>query len=80
MGSDEAVKIAKVDGVRATVLELLPSAIVRVELESREEVLAHAAGGKEVNFVRMRPGDQVLVELSPHDRRRGRIVKLLRKT
>ena len=75
MGSDEAVK-----GIPATVLELLPSAIVRVELESREEVLAHAAGGKEVNFVRMRPGDQVLVELSPHDRRRGRIVKLLRKT
>jgi len=75
MGSDEAVK-----GVQATVLELLPRAIVKVELESREEVLAHAAGGKEVNFVRMRPGDQVLVELSPHDRKRGRIVKLLRKT
>ena len=75
MGSDEAVK-----GVSATVLELLPSAIVRVQLESREEVLAHAAGGKEVNFVRMRPGDRVLVEISPQDRKRGRIVKLLRKT
>ena len=75
MGSDEAVK-----QIPATVLELLPSAIVRVELESREVVLAHAAGGKEINFVRMRPGDRVLVEISPHDRKRGRIVKLLRKT
>ena len=83
MGSDETVKGlsgAKVESASATVLELLPRAIVRVELESREEVLAHAAGGKEVNFVRMRPGDRVLVELSPHDRKRGRIVKLLRKT
>ena len=52
----------------------------RVWLMRGEEVLAHAAGGKEVNFVRMRPGDRVLVEVSPHDRRRGRIVKLLRKT
>ncbi len=75
MGSDEAVK-----GVPGTVLELLPSAIVRVELESREVLLAHAAGGKEVNFVRLRPGDRVMVEVAPHDRTRGRVVKLLRKT
>ena len=83
MGSDEAIKGvdgARVESALATVVELLPSAIVKVQLDSREEVLAHAAGGKEVNFVRMRPGDRVLVEVSPHDRRRGRIVKLLRKT
>jgi translation initiation factor IF-1 len=42
-------------------------------------VMAHAAGAATVNFVRMRPGDRVRVELSPHDRTRGRIVELLTK-
>lgn len=63
-------------GVVATVLELLPQATVRLELESRQRVLAHAAGAKK-NFVRVRPGDRVLVELSAHDRTRGRILELL---
>ena len=61
----------------ATVVELLPSAMYRVELETREQVLAHAVGATARNFVRIRPGDRVQVALSPHDRTRGRITKLL---
>ncbi|HBY62398.1 MAG TPA: translation initiation factor IF-1 [Solibacterales bacterium] len=64
--------------VEAVVLELLPNAAVRVELaESREQVVAHAAAATAANFLRLRPRDRVLVSLSPHDRRRGRIVRLL---
>jgi translation initiation factor IF-1 len=64
-------------GLEGVVLELLPNATCRVELGSREQVLAHAAGATARNFVRVRPGDRVRVELSPHDRTRGRIVKVL---
>jgi translation initiation factor IF-1 len=63
--------------VEATVVELLPSAIVKVKLENEAVVLAHAAGPVKTNFVRMRPGDRVQVELSPHDPGRGRILKKL---
>lgn len=69
MGSD-----ASVEGV---VTELLPSAKVRVKLKNESLVLAHAAGAVRVNFVRLRPGDRVQVELSPNDPGRGRIVKLV---
>ncbi len=62
----------------AKVLELLPNATCRVELENREQVLAHAAGAVVKNFVRVRPGDRVCVELSPHDPGRGRITKVLK--
>ena len=57
----------------ATVVELLPSATYRLVLEDQREVTAHAAGVAVKNFVRLRPGDRVDVELSPHDRGRGRI-------
>ncbi len=68
-------------GVVAIVRELLPNALCRVELEERQQiVLAHAAGAREKNFVRVRPGDRVCVEISPHDPGRGRIVKVLRTT
>ncbi len=63
----------------ATVIELLPNAVVRVELENRRQVLAHAAGVAVKNFVRVRPGDRVTVELAPNDPGRGRIVKLLER-
>jgi translation initiation factor IF-1 len=66
--------------VDAVVVELLPSAIVKVKLENEAVVLAHAAGAAKTNFVRVRPGDRVQVELSPHDPGRGRIVRLLEKT
>ena len=61
----------------ATVVELLPNAVYRVELQSRKQVLAHAAGARVKNFVRLRPGDRVSVALSPHDPGRGRITKVL---
>jgi translation initiation factor IF-1 len=61
----------------ATVIELLPNAAYRLELDSRARVLAHPAAGSGTNFVRLRPKDRVLVELSPHDNTRARIVKLL---
>ena len=66
--------------VQAVVVELLPNAVVRVKLANEALVLAHAAGAAKTNFVRVRPGDRVEVELSPHDPGRGRIVKLLEKT
>ncbi|HWR52284.1 MAG TPA: translation initiation factor IF-1 [Bryobacteraceae bacterium] len=68
MGSDASVT--------GTVLEILPSAIYRVELETRAQVLAHAAGARIKNFVRLRPGDRVEVVISAHDRTRGRIVRV----
>jgi translation initiation factor IF-1 len=71
MGADQAL--------RGTVLEILPSAVYRVELDSRKQVLAHAAGARERNFVRLRPGDRVEVEISPHDPGRGRILKVFRE-
>ena len=58
----------------ATVLEELPNGLYRVELETKQRVLAHPVGAVKRNFVRLRPGDQVRVELSPHDWTRGRIV------
>jgi translation initiation factor IF-1 len=56
----------------------MPSAAYRVKLENEDLVVAHAAGAGAVNFVRLRPGDRVRVELSPNDRTRGRIVELLK--
>jgi translation initiation factor IF-1 len=66
--------------VVAVVVELLPHAVIRVKLENQDVVLAHAAGTTKTNFVRVRPGDRVEVELSPHDPGRGRIIRLLEKT
>jgi translation initiation factor IF-1 len=66
-------------GVEAIVVELLPSAAFRLVLENQQEVTAHLAGAVKTNFVRLRPGDRVEVELSPQDRSRGRITRLLRK-
>jgi translation initiation factor IF-1 len=63
--------------VKAVVVDLLPSEIVRVKLENQDLVLAHPAPATKANFVRVRPGDRVEVALSPHDPGRGRIVRLL---
>ena len=78
MGSDETVgEDRERAAVEATVVELLPNATYRVELLGQRRLLAHAAGPKRANFVRLRPGDRVRVEVSPHDPSRGRIVELL---
>ena len=58
----------------ATVVEPLPNAMFRVELENGHEVLAHISGKMRKYFIRILPGDEVLVELSPYDLTRGRIV------
>ncbi|MBM3736196.1 MAG: translation initiation factor IF-1 [Acidobacteria bacterium] len=63
--------------ILGTVIELLPSLKARVELEDRRRIVAHAGAASKVNFVRLRPGDQVAVVISPQDETRGRIVKLL---
>ncbi|HTA70897.1 MAG TPA: hypothetical protein VK776_21580 [Bryobacteraceae bacterium] len=73
MGSDPAVK-----PIEAVVVELMPNAVVRLKLENQDLVLAHAASAAKTNFMRVRPGDRVEVELSPHDPGRGRIVRLLK--
>ena len=65
--------------VDAIVLDLMPNATVQVKLENQQVVLAHFTGVLKANFVRVRPGDRVQVDLSPHDGTRGRIVKLLGK-
>jgi translation initiation factor IF-1 len=60
--------------VMAVVLEPLPNAMFRVELENKHRVLAHVSGKMRKNFIRILPGDKVAVELSPYDLNRGRIV------
>ena len=60
-----------------TIVELLPSQKCRVELENRRRVIAHLGAATKINFMRLRPGDQVAVKLAERDQTRGRIVKLL---
>ncbi len=59
--------------VEGTVIEPLPNAMFRVELENGHKVLAHISGRMRMNFIRILPGDRVTVELSPYDLSRGRI-------
>ncbi|MFZ5645218.1 MAG: translation initiation factor IF-1 [Bacillota bacterium] len=60
--------------VEGTVLEPLPNAMFRVELQNGHRVLAHVSGKIRMNFIRILAGDRVMVELSPYDLTRGRIV------
>src|SRR3979411_3283025 len=60
--------------VMATVIEPLPNAMFRVELENKHKVLAHVSGKMRKNFIRILAGDKVAVELSPYDLTRGRNV------
>jgi translation initiation factor IF-1 len=64
--------------VEATVVENLPNAMFRVELENGHQVLTHISGKMRKHFIRILPGDRVRVELSPYDLGRGRIVYRLR--
>lgn len=65
-------------GMPAIVIEALPRATYRLKLDTEQEVLAHTAGATVTNFVRLRPGDRVEVEISPRDNTRGRITRLLK--
>jgi len=60
--------------VEGTVIETLPNAMFRVELESGHRVLAHISGKMRLHFIKILPGDKVRVELSPYDLSRGRII------
>ncbi len=60
--------------VEGTVVELLPNTMFRVELPNRHRVLAHISGKMRLNFIRILPGDKVMLELSPYDLSKGRIV------
>jgi translation initiation factor IF-1 len=67
--------MAKEDAIEVTgtVLETLPNAMFRVELDNKHQVLAHISGRMRKHFIRILPGDRVQLELSPYDLTRGRI-------
>ena len=60
--------------IEGTVLEKLPNAMFKVELENGHQVLAHISGKLRMNFIRIIPGDKVTIELSPYDLSKGRII------
>jgi translation initiation factor IF-1 len=59
--------------VQGTVLETLPNAMFRVEIENGHKILAHISGKMRMHFIKILPGDKVTVELTPYDLTRGRI-------
>ena len=67
MAKEEKIEIS------GTVVEPLPNAMFRVELENGMKILANISGKMRMNFIRILPGDRVTVELSPYDLTRGRI-------
>lgn len=59
--------------LEGTVLDTLPNAMFKVELENGHKILAHVSGKIRMNYIRILPGDKVTVEMSPYDLSRGRI-------
>lgn len=68
MAKEEAIE------VEGTIVETLPNAMFKVELDNGHRVLAHVSGKMRMNFIRILPGDKVKLELSPYDLTRGRII------
>ncbi len=68
MGKEDVIRM------EGTIIEALPDAMFRVELDNGHKVLAHVSGRMRKNFIRLVPGDRVIVELSVYDLTRGRIV------
>lgn len=64
--------VVRIDGV---VKETLPNAMFKVEIEGGHMVLGHVSGKMRMNFIRILPGDKVILELSPYDLTRGRIIR-----
>ena len=60
--------------LEGTVLEALPNAMFKVELENGHQILAHISGKLRMHYIRILPGDKVTVEMSPYDLSKGRIV------
>ncbi|MFP4572546.1 MAG: translation initiation factor IF-1 [Desulfobacterales bacterium] len=67
MAKEEPIK------VQGKVVETLPNAMFKVELENQHQILAHLSGKMRMHFIKILPGDSVTVELSPYDLTRGRI-------
>lgn len=59
--------------VQGTILETLPNAMFRVELENSQVILAYVSGKMRMHFIKILPGDKVTIELSPYDLTKGRI-------
>ncbi|MEI7425724.1 MAG: translation initiation factor IF-1 [Candidatus Moraniibacteriota bacterium] len=68
-------EIVKLEGV---VVELLPNATFKVKLPNSHEIFAYISGKMRVNYIRLIPGDRVLVEMSPYDLTKGRVVQRLK--
>ena len=67
MAKEEAIE------VEGTIIEPLPNAMFRVELDNGHKVLAHISGKMRMHFIKILPGDRVTIELSPYDLSRGRV-------
>ncbi|MDP2756466.1 MAG: translation initiation factor IF-1 [Desulfurivibrionaceae bacterium] len=67
MSKEEAIQ------VEGTIVEPLPNAMFRVELDNGHRILAHISGKMRMHFIKILPGDRVTVELSPYDVTRGRV-------
>jgi len=67
-------ELVKLEGV---IEETLPSTTFKVKLSNGHEILAHISGRMRVNYIRLIPGDRVLIEMSPYDLTKGRIVQRL---
>jgi translation initiation factor IF-1 len=72
--AEQTLKKEEAIEVEGTVVEPLPNAMFRVEFETGHKVLAHISGKMRMHFIRILPGDKVIVELSPYDLNRGRII------
>ena len=68
MSKDDVIEL------EGTVVEKLPNAMFQVELENGHKILAHISGKLRMNFIRILPGDKVLIEMSPYDLTKGRII------
>ena len=68
MAKEEAIQ------VQGKVIETLPNAMFKVELENKHQIIAHISGKMRMHYIRILPGDTVVVEMSPYDLNRGRIV------
>lgn len=65
-------EVLQIEGI---VRETLPNAMFKVKIEGGSEVLAHVSGKMRMNYIRILPGDKVVIELSPYDLTRGRIIR-----
>jgi len=68
MAKDDAIEV---EGI---VVEKLPNAMFRVELENKHIITAHISGKLRMNFIKIIPGDKVLIQMSPYDLTKGRII------